>query len=189
MYHSLTLYCMVSVNFRFFFDFSSSLLLFFDRNRRYRCPRWFSSYPRQGRRYGWSRSSERFVLGVRSMQGEFSFSLLTLLLFLFHLGPGPRTKLPDRLTQDFYSGLQAHEEPHCDSGNVGTYNGFYSRQEKAKGYRSFGGYGNYHRAPGMLPSSSTIAFFRKVVLTSFLTAHFVIPIPKGVDPAHAAPLM
>ncbi|GAA5966089.1 hypothetical protein JCM3765_002601 [Sporobolomyces pararoseus] len=62
---------------------------------------------------------------------------------------------------------KSHEEPHCNKGQTGTYAGTYDRQEKAKGYRSFGGYSNYHRAP----------------------AHFVIPIPKGVDPAHAAPLM
>ncbi|GAA5981839.1 hypothetical protein JCM5350_005743 [Sporobolomyces pararoseus] len=62
---------------------------------------------------------------------------------------------------------KAHEEPHCDMGNVGTYAGTFQRQEKAKGYRSFGGYAMYSRHPG----------------------HFVIPIPKGVDPAHAAPLM
>jgi len=58
-------------------------------------------------------------------------------------------------------------EPYCDKGQTGTYAGEYKRQEKAKGSRSFGGYANYHRAPG----------------------HFVLKIPDGVDPADAAPLL
>lgn len=62
---------------------------------------------------------------------------------------------------------KAHLEPHCAEGQTGTYNGTYQRQEKARGSRSFGGYANYHRAP----------------------AHFVVPIPKTLDPASAAPLM
>jgi len=57
-------------------------------------------------------------------------------------------------------------EPYCDEGQVGTYNGIY-KKGNGKGDQSYGGYANYHRAPG----------------------HFVIPIPAGVDPAHAAPLL
>ncbi|KAL8286123.1 hypothetical protein RQP46_004611 [Phenoliferia psychrophenolica] len=49
---------------------------------------------------------------------------------------------------------------------VGTYNGVYQKGN-GKGDKSYGGYANYHRAPG----------------------NFVLKIPDGLDPAFAAPLM
>ncbi|GAA6020963.1 hypothetical protein JCM11491_001566 [Sporobolomyces phaffii] len=62
---------------------------------------------------------------------------------------------------------KANLEPYCAEGQTGTYAGEYKRQPEAKGYRSFGGYANYHRAP----------------------SHFVFKIPDGLDPASAAPLL
>lgn len=57
-------------------------------------------------------------------------------------------------------------EAYCDDGQVGTYAGVYKRGA-GKGDKSFGGYADYHRAPG----------------------HFVFKIPDGLDPALAAPMM
>ena len=61
---------------------------------------------------------------------------------------------------------QADKEPYCDEGQVGTYAGVY-KKGNGKGDKSYGGYADYHRAPG----------------------HFVIPIPDGLDPAMAAPML
>ncbi|GAA5890547.1 hypothetical protein JCM6882_002957 [Rhodosporidiobolus microsporus] len=58
-------------------------------------------------------------------------------------------------------------EPYCDKGQVGTYAGKYYREGPGKGAKSYGGYANYHRAPG----------------------HFVMKIPDGLDPAIAAPML
>lgn len=58
-------------------------------------------------------------------------------------------------------------EPYCTNGQVGTYNGKYSRQEVARGAKSYGGYADFHRAPG----------------------HFVMKIPDGLDLALAAPML
>ncbi|KAI5477824.1 alcohol dehydrogenase (NADP+) [Pseudohyphozyma bogoriensis] len=65
------------------------------------------------------------------------------------------------------SQCKAHREPYCDKGQVGTYAGKYYREGPGKGDKSYGGYADYHRAPG----------------------HFVIPIPDGLDPALAAPML
>ncbi|GAA5928170.1 NAD(P)-dependent alcohol dehydrogenase [Sporobolomyces koalae] len=62
---------------------------------------------------------------------------------------------------------KAHLEPHCAAGQTGTYAGEYKRQEKSKGYQSFGGYSNNWRGP----------------------SHFTFKIPDGLDPAAAAPLL
>lgn len=62
---------------------------------------------------------------------------------------------------------KAHREPYCDQGQVGTYNGRYKRDGPGKGDKSYGGYADYHRAPG----------------------HFVLLIPAGLDPAMAAPML
>ncbi|GAA5877088.1 hypothetical protein JCM1840_005306 [Sporobolomyces johnsonii] len=61
---------------------------------------------------------------------------------------------------------KADLEPYCEKGQVGTYAGVYYRGN-GKGDKSYGGYANYHRAPG----------------------HFVMKIPDGLDHASAAPLM
>jgi alcohol dehydrogenase (NADP+) len=53
-------------------------------------------------------------------------------------------------------------EHHCPKGNVGTYNGKYP-----DGSKSYGGYGDYCRAP----------------------AHFAVKIPDGISSAEAAPMM
>ncbi|GAA5890530.1 hypothetical protein JCM6882_002951 [Rhodosporidiobolus microsporus] len=58
-------------------------------------------------------------------------------------------------------------EPYCNKGQVGTYGGKYYREGPGKGAKSYGGYANYHRAPG----------------------HFVMKIPDGLDPAIAAPML
>ncbi|SGY39878.1 BQ5605_C003g02289 [Microbotryum silenes-dioicae] len=58
----------------------------------------------------------------------------------------------------------AHREPYCDNGQVGTYAGVY-KKGNGKGDKSYGGYANYHRAPG----------------------HFVLQIPKGLDPVSIYP--
>ena len=86
-------------------------------------------------------------------------------------------------------------EPYCDIGQVGTYNGKHRipvsalpsarllphsvdapltldsagvyQRGAGKGDKSFGGYANFHRAPG----------------------HFVMKIPDGLDPALAAPML
>jgi len=50
---------------------------------------------------------------------------------------------------------------------VGTYNAKFSRQPNSKGQKTYGGYANYWRGP----------------------AHFAIPIPAGLDPASAAPML
>lgn len=55
----------------------------------------------------------------------------------------------------------------CDNGQTGTYNGVYSREGPGKGAKSYGGYADYHRAPG----------------------HFVVKIPDGLDQALAAPML
>ncbi|WWC67864.1 uncharacterized protein I206_101781 [Kwoniella pini CBS 10737] len=56
-------------------------------------------------------------------------------------------------------------ENYCSKGMVGTYNGKFSRT--SEGSKSYGGYANYWRGP----------------------SHFAIPIPAGLDPAEAAPLL
>ena len=61
---------------------------------------------------------------------------------------------------------EAHREPYCDNGQVGTYSGIYQRGA-GKGDKSYGGYATHHRAPG----------------------HFVVKVPDGLDPAIAAPMM
>ncbi|GAA5939238.1 hypothetical protein JCM3775_007165 [Rhodotorula graminis] len=60
-----------------------------------------------------------------------------------------------------------HREPYCNLGQVGTYAGKYYREGPGKGAKSYGGYANYHRAPG----------------------HFVIKVPDGLDHALAAPML
>ncbi|BGP52233.1 hypothetical protein JCM10450v2_008204 [Rhodotorula kratochvilovae] len=55
----------------------------------------------------------------------------------------------------------------CDKGQVGTYAGKYYREGPGKGAKSYGGYADYHRAPG----------------------HFVVKIPDGLDHALAAPML
>ncbi|GAA5872442.1 hypothetical protein JCM3774_004522 [Rhodotorula dairenensis] len=60
-----------------------------------------------------------------------------------------------------------HREPYCDNGQVGTYNGKYYREGPGKGAKSYGGYADFHRAPG----------------------HFVVKIPDGLDLALAAPML
>ncbi|KAK4056075.1 hypothetical protein OIO90_002806 [Microbotryomycetes sp. JL221] len=65
------------------------------------------------------------------------------------------------------SQCKSHEESYCDKGQCGTYAGRYYRQANSKGDKSYGGYATYHRAP----------------------AHFVVPIPKDLDPALAAPML
>ncbi|GJN94742.1 hypothetical protein Rhopal_007834-T1 [Rhodotorula paludigena] len=62
---------------------------------------------------------------------------------------------------------KANREPYCDKGQVGTYAGKYYREGPGKGAKSYGGYANYHRAPG----------------------HFVVKIPDGLDHAVAAPML
>lgn len=62
---------------------------------------------------------------------------------------------------------KADREQYCEKGQVGTYNGKYYRQEVAKGAKSYGGYADFHRAPG----------------------HFVVRIPDGLDLALAAPML
>ncbi|KAK4056066.1 hypothetical protein OIO90_002797 [Microbotryomycetes sp. JL221] len=61
---------------------------------------------------------------------------------------------------------KANEEPYC-ANNCTTYCARYKRQPNSKGDKSYGGYAKYHRVP----------------------AHFAIPIPQGLDPAKAAPLL
>ncbi|KAK8847355.1 hypothetical protein IAR55_005212 [Kwoniella newhampshirensis] len=58
-----------------------------------------------------------------------------------------------------------HKEQYCNKGQVGTYNGKYYRT--SEGSKSWGGYANYWRGP----------------------SHFVLPIPKEIDPAEAAPFL
>lgn len=60
-----------------------------------------------------------------------------------------------------------NREPYCDQGQTGTYAGTYKRDGPGKGAKSYGGYANYHRAPG----------------------HFVVKIPDGLDHALAAPML
>ncbi|BGP35910.1 hypothetical protein JCM10296v2_007762 [Rhodotorula toruloides] len=60
-----------------------------------------------------------------------------------------------------------NREQYCDVGQVGTYNGKYFREGPGKGAKSYGGYADYHRAPG----------------------HFVVKIPDGLDHAIAAPML
>ncbi|GAA5828574.1 hypothetical protein JCM11251_000859 [Rhodosporidiobolus azoricus] len=62
---------------------------------------------------------------------------------------------------------KSDKEPYCEKGQTGTYAGKYRREGPGKGAKSYGGYASYHRAPG----------------------HFVIPIPSGLDPAIAAPML
>ena len=62
---------------------------------------------------------------------------------------------------------KADREQYCEKGQVGTYAGKYYRQEVAKGSKSYGGYADFHRAPG----------------------HFVVRIPDGLDLALAAPML
>ncbi|GAA6043000.1 hypothetical protein JCM8097_003881 [Rhodosporidiobolus ruineniae] len=58
-------------------------------------------------------------------------------------------------------------EPYCNKGQVGTYGGKFYRDGPGKGSKSYGGYSLAWRGPG----------------------HFVIPIPDGLDPAVAAPML
>ncbi|GAA5903596.1 hypothetical protein JCM6882_002996 [Rhodosporidiobolus microsporus] len=60
---------------------------------------------------------------------------------------------------------ESHQENYCASQTT-TYGGVCCRGN-AKGQKTWGGYGNYHRA----------------------RADFTFKIPDGIDPAHAAPLM
>ncbi|BGO96164.1 hypothetical protein NBRC10512v2_007888 [Rhodotorula toruloides] len=62
---------------------------------------------------------------------------------------------------------KASRPQYCDNNPVGTYNGRYSREGPGKGAKSYGGYADYHRAPG----------------------HFVVKIPDGLDHAIAAPML
>ncbi|KAJ6782824.1 hypothetical protein PWT90_07010 [Aphanocladium album] len=57
---------------------------------------------------------------------------------------------------------QTDEEPYCVNGNVNTYGSLHRNGDKA-----YGGYALYHRAP----------------------SHFVVKIPDGVAPEHAAPML
>jgi D-arabinose 1-dehydrogenase-like Zn-dependent alcohol dehydrogenase len=58
-------------------------------------------------------------------------------------------------------------EQYCAGGMTGTYGGKFSRQEEAKGQKSYGGYANFWRGP----------------------SRFTVAIPEGLDPAVAAPMM
>lgn len=57
------------------------------------------------------------------------------------------------------------EENYCAKGMTGTYGGIFHRT--SAGSKSFGGYANYWRGP----------------------SHFAVPIPAGLDPAAAAPML
>ncbi|BGP35901.1 hypothetical protein JCM10296v2_007753 [Rhodotorula toruloides] len=62
---------------------------------------------------------------------------------------------------------KADRPQYCEDNGVGTYNGRYSREGPGKSAKSYGGYADYHRAPG----------------------HFVVKIPDGLDHAIAAPML
>jgi D-arabinose 1-dehydrogenase-like Zn-dependent alcohol dehydrogenase len=72
---------------------------------------------------------------------------------------------------------------------VGTYNGVY-KKGNGKGMKSYGGYANYHRCFWSMRGIpfATQADYRNLLPDS-APGHFVLPIPKGLDPALAAPMM
>lgn len=107
------------------------------------------------------RSGTSFVLSSRCprRQGEAlrieSEELITSSPFLSQSSSSP-SALPS-----FHRALPTYLPLHS------TYNGKYFREGSGKGAKSYGGYADYHRAPG----------------------HFVVKIPDGLDHAIAAPML